>query len=73
VLSVREDRQVRAFGGEVTLDVTTPEREYAADLFPMNRIFQSAEWRQAHNEHWSYAPEKIQLLRRLRARGYQAL
>lgn len=61
VLSVPEDRQVKAFGGEVTLDVTTPEREYVADLFPVNRIFQSAEWRQAYNKHWNYAPEKIQL------------
>jgi len=61
VLSVPEDRQVKAFGSAITLDVTTPEREYAADLFPVNRIFQSAEWRQAYNKHWNYAPEKIQL------------
>ncbi|HPC82025.1 MAG TPA: DUF262 domain-containing protein [Thermoanaerobaculaceae bacterium] len=61
VLSVPEDRLVKTFGGEITLDVTTPEREYAADLFPLNRIFQSAEWRQAFNRHWNYAPEKIQL------------
>ncbi|MGQ0571313.1 MAG: GmrSD restriction endonuclease domain-containing protein [Armatimonadota bacterium] len=61
VLSVPEDKQTKAFGGEITLDVTTPEREYAADLFPVNRIFKSAEWRQAYNKHWNYAPEKIQL------------
>ncbi len=61
VLSMPEDRQIRTFGGEVTLDVTTPEREYATDLFPVNRIFQSAEWRQAYNRYWNYAPEKIQL------------
>jgi hypothetical protein len=61
VLSVPEDRQVKAFGGAIMRDVTTPEQEYAADLFPVNRIFQSAEWRQAYNRHWNYAPEKIQL------------
>lgn len=61
VLSVPEDKQVKTFGGGIALDVTTPEREYAADLFPVNRIFQSAEWRQAYNKHWNYAPEKIQL------------
>lgn len=61
VLSVPEDRQVKTFGGAITLDVTTPEREYAADLFPVNRIFESAEWRQSYNKHWNYAPEKIQL------------
>ena len=61
MLSVPEDRQVKAFGGEITCDVTTPEREYASDLFPVNRLFSSAEWRQAYNKHWNYAPEKIQL------------
>ncbi len=61
VLSISDDKQVKAFGREITLDVTTPEREYAADLFPVNRIFKSAEWRQAYNKHWKYAPEKIQL------------
>jgi hypothetical protein len=61
VLSVPDDKQGKTFGGEVILDVTTPEREYAADLFPVNRIFGSAEWRQAYNKHWGYAPEKIQL------------
>lgn len=61
VLGVPEDKLVKTFGGEITLDVTTPEREYAADLFPVNRVFHSAEWRQAYNKHWNYAPEKIQL------------
>jgi hypothetical protein len=61
VLSVPEDRQVKTFGGEITLDVTTPEREYAADLFPVNRIFDSAEWRQAYTEHWSFDRDKMRL------------
>ena len=61
LLSVPEDKRTRSFGGEITLDVTTPEREYAGELFPVNRIFGSAEWRQAYNKHWNYAPEKIQL------------
>lgn len=61
MMSVPEDRQVKAFGGEIVTDVTSPEREYATDLFPVNRVFQSAEWRQAYNKYWDYAPEKIQL------------
>ena len=61
VRSVPQDRQIKAFGGEITLDVTTPEREYGADMFPVNRIFRSAEWRKAYNKHWNYSPEKIQL------------
>jgi len=61
VLSVPEDRLLKAFGGEITVDVVTTERECAADLFPVNLIFQSADWRQAYNKYWSYAPDKIQL------------
>ncbi|MBA4073337.1 MAG: hypothetical protein C0497_16170 [Gemmatimonas sp.] len=61
LLSVPEDRQVKAFGGEITLDVTTPEREHAADLFPVNRIFDSADWRQAYSEHWNFDRDKMRL------------
>jgi len=61
LLSVPEDKRTKSFGGEITLDVTSAVHEYAADLFPVNRIFGSADWRQAYNKHWNYAPEKIQL------------
>lgn len=61
VLSVPEDKQVRNFGGSITLDVTTADREFAADLFPVNRIFKSAEWRQAYSEHWNFDREKMRL------------
>ncbi len=61
MLSVPEDRLVKAFGGEITLDVTRPEREYALDLFPVNRIFGSADWRQAYSEHWNFDREKMRL------------
>jgi hypothetical protein len=61
VLSLPEDKQVKAFGGDIIMDVSTPELEHAADLFPANRIFKSAEWRQTYSRYWSYAPEKIQL------------
>src|SRR5438128_10429848 len=61
LLSVPEDRQVKAFGGEITLDLTTPGREYDADLFPVNRIFESAEWRQAYSEHWNFDRDKMRL------------
>lgn len=61
VLSIPEDRQAKTFGGEIILDVTTPEREYAADLFPVNRIFDSADWRQAYSEHWNFDRDKMRL------------
>ena len=64
VLSVPEDRQVRAFGGKITLDMTTPAgllaaNEYAAGFFPVNRIFDSAEWRQAYSEHWNFDTDRM--------------
>lgn len=61
VVSVPEDRQVKAFGGAIILDITSDEREYATDLFPINRIFESADWRQAHSEYWQFDPEKMRL------------
>ncbi len=61
VRSVPEDRLIKVFGGDITLDVRSPEREYAADLFPINRIFSSAEWRQAYSEHWSFDTDKMRL------------
>jgi hypothetical protein len=61
VLSVPEDRLVKAFGGEVKLDVTIPEREFALDLFPVHRIFGSADWRQAYSEHWNFDRDKMRL------------
>ena len=59
VVSVPEDRLVRAFGGKITLDMTTPEHEYAAEFFPVNRIFDSAEWRQAYSEHWNFDADRM--------------
>ncbi|MCX7719603.1 MAG: DUF262 domain-containing protein, partial [Candidatus Sumerlaeaceae bacterium] len=61
VLGVPEDRQVRTFGGDVLLDLSTPEHEYTASVFPVNRIFQSAEWRHAYNEYWNFDRDKIRL------------
>jgi len=61
VLSIPEDRLVKTFGGEIALDLTTPEREYAEDLFPANRIFDNAGWRRAYYEYWNFNSEKIQL------------
>ena len=59
VLSVPDDRLVKAFGGKITLDVTTPEHEYGSELFPVHRIFDSAEWRQAYSEHWNFDADKM--------------
>ena len=41
--------------------MTTLEQEYATDLFPVNRIFDSADWRQAYSEHWNFDRDKMRL------------
>lgn len=64
LLSVPEDRVVKAFGGEIRLDVSTPEQEYKQDIFPVNRIFDSDDWRIAFEEYWNYDREKIRLFNR---------
>ncbi len=56
-----EDRSVRNFRGEVQEDYSTPEKEYAAHLFPLNRVFDSQKWRAAFNKHWGYSAEKVEL------------
>ncbi len=59
LLSVPEDRLVRAFGGKITLDMTKQEHEYEAALFPVNLIFDSAEWRQAYSEYWNFDADRM--------------
>jgi hypothetical protein len=61
VLSVPYDKVLKTFGGMIALDLRQPNSEFALDLFPTNHVFKSAEWRQAYNKYWNYAPEKIQL------------
>lgn len=67
VLSIPEDKLVKTFGGAITLDVTTPEREYEGDLFPANRIFSSSEWRREYNKFWKHDAAKSDLFDRFEA------
>lgn len=67
VLSIPDDKQVKAFGGEITLDLTTAGHEYAADIFPANRIFTSAEWRREYNKYWNHDAAKSDLFDRFEA------
>ena len=54
VIGVPEDRKERtAFGREVTLDLSTPEKEYGALMFPVNQVFDWDTWQDGFNDHWS--------------------
>lgn len=54
VIGVPEDRMERAdFGREVTLDLSTAEKEYAALMFPVSQVFDWDAWQDGFNDHWS--------------------
>ena len=53
VIGVPADRVVRTnFGREVELDLSTPEREYEAGMFPLGRTFDAKEWSFGWFDHW---------------------
>ena len=60
VISVPENRVAKTFQGETT-DLSSPEEEYKQDMFPLHKLFTSAEWRREYNKHWSYSSEKSEL------------
>ena len=54
VRGVPEDRMERTdFGREVALDLSTPEREYAALMFPVSQVFDWDAWQDGFNDYWS--------------------
>lgn len=54
VIGVPEDRKERtAFGREVTLDLSTPQNEYASMMFPVSQVFDWDAWQDGFNDHWS--------------------
>ena len=52
IVSVPEDRKLRKFKGRRVLDLSTPENEYANDMFPVSQIFDSDEWSWEYREFW---------------------
>ena len=53
IVSVPEDRMVRKdFGREVVLDLSSPEREYAALMYPVSRVFVWDRWQDGFDQHW---------------------
>ena len=53
VVGVPPDRIVRAeFGRQVVLDVSAPDKEYAALMYPVAQVFDSCDWYDGFEEHW---------------------
>lgn len=61
ILSLPEDRIAKTFRGEVTLDLSSPDREYLKDMFPLNQIFDSSEWMKGYLEYWGLSHDKWDL------------
>ncbi len=59
IFGVPEDRVLRDFRGEAIADYSTPEKEFAADVFPLAQILDSSEWRNNYFKHWDFDKEHI--------------
>ena len=53
VFSVPEDRRIKTnFNKDVRLDLSTPDREFAQLMFPLNRVFDWDEWQEDFGDYW---------------------
>jgi hypothetical protein len=53
IVGLREDRTLRAdFGREVTLDLSSPDFEYAHLMYPVSQVFDWDKWQDGFNDHW---------------------
>ncbi len=60
IFGVPEDRIVKDFRGEVLADYSTPEKEFAADVFPLAQILGSSDWRNSYFKFWEFNKEHIE-------------
>lgn len=53
IIGVPEDRIVRTdFGREVVLDLSSPDLEFAALMYPVSKIFDWDRWQDGFDRHW---------------------
>ena len=53
VVGVPEDRVVRTdFARAIVLDLSSPEKEYAALMFPMTKVFDWDDWQDGFDDYW---------------------
>lgn len=61
IVSLPGDKIIRNFRNEVVEDYSKPEQEYQAMLFPLSKVFDSADWRSGFFAHWDYDKDRIKL------------
>ena len=59
VISVPADR-MRKYHREVYLDLSSSDKEYTQDMFPLNKVFDPAEWRRGYSDYWKHDRDKIE-------------
>jgi len=53
IVGVPEDRVMRTdFGREVSLDLSTPESEFASLMYPVSKVFDWDRWQDGFDKHW---------------------
>lgn len=53
IVGVPEDRVIRTdFGREVVLDLSKPEAEYAALMYPLTQVFDWDRWQDGFDDYW---------------------
>lgn len=66
IIGVDAERTIREnFGRDVVLDLSTPEKEFAAFCFPCNQILNSDKWEEGLNEFDSSRFQKYMAFRKL--------
>lgn len=59
IVGVPEDRVIRTdFGREVALDLSSPQGEYAALMFPVAQVFEWDNWRDGFEDYWQGEGDK---------------
>lgn len=61
ILAVPTERQIKNFRGEIQADYSSRDKECAACLFPLNQVFDCAEWRRNFNAHWDHDAQRGKL------------
>ena len=67
VVAVPEDKVVRTFRGEVILDLSSCEKEYDQDMFPLSSIFSADDWQEGYLDYWNLDKAKWDLYKRFNA------
>lgn len=72
IVGVPEDRVLRAnFGKDVVLDVSSPEREFAALMYPVNRVLDTS-WQYDFWRHWDGDKEMMGIFMRFQKEVLQS-